>query len=652
MQKKTFSVSEWANVPSDTYTKQSLPVPIYNNVSPHDDTEAAVERIVSEIERMGIDVAPSYREWCDLGFALAEGLGERGRSCYHRLSNLHHDYCQQATDKQYTACLGSHGQGIIIATFFHMARNAGVALGGNNHFDNGSSPDGKMVKRLNGKNEAISEQSDGNNQKTIVPFNQNNDDEAEMVKTDDLPSFPDEVYDHLPSFLKDCVSNAVSVDDRDTILLGTLACISACFHNVRGVYDGRITYPNIYLFIVADAGMGKGALTLCGEIVKPIDRDLHEISRRQMKDYKEAMASFARSKGEDRQMPDEPPMRMLIIPANSSASAFLNILNDNDGQGLLFETEGDTLSQTLRSDYGNYSDVLRKAFHHEQVSQSRRKDREFVDVGEPCISVALAGTPEQVRRLIPDAENGLLSRFCFYNIPFRRGIRDVFATNDLSLSKNTIFRQLGERFMRDRTDFMRRGEFTFSLPPLLQAPFTEWLRRQNDECCDEIDNGMQGVIRRMGLVAFRIMMLLTIVREFGNYAPNAPRMPDGTIPLVCHDEDFHTAISIADVLIEHAKSVYRKLAVPEKRKEIYKKESKAAARRKRLFDELPDVFTKTEYNETVERINEVKNTAVNWIEMFIRSGQLRRTEQGCYVKVVSDNEQDNTICTNQNNQQP
>ena len=89
-------------------------------------------------------------------------------------------------------------------------------------------------------------------------------------------------------------------------------------------------------------------------------------------------------------------MRMLIIPANSSASSFLNILNDNEGRGLLFETEGDTLSQTLRSDYGNYSDVLRKAFHHEQVNQSRRKDREFVDISEPCVSVALAGTPEQV----------------------------------------------------------------------------------------------------------------------------------------------------------------------------------------------------------------------------------------------------------------
>lgn len=624
MPQKTFSVSEWVNVRSDTNAKQSLPAPIYNKVSPHDDTETTVASIVSEIERMSIDIAPRYKEWCDLGFALAEGLGESGRSYYHRLSSLHHNYNLQTTDKQYTACLDGHGQGITIATFFHMAKNAGVTLSGINHFNNGLSHDGKMGKRLN-----------GNNQNTILPNNQGGEDNEEMVKIEELPQFFDEVYDHLPSFLKDCVGNAVSIDDRDTILLGTLACISACFHNVRGVYDGRITYPNLYLFVVADAGMGKGALTLCGEIVKPIDHELHDISKRQMKDYKETMASFARSKGEDRQIPEEPLMRMLIIPANSSASSFLNILNDNEGRGLLFETEGDTLSQTLRSDYGNYSDVLRKAFHHEQVNQSRRKDREFVDISEPCVSVALAGTPEQVRRLIPDAENGLLSRFCFYNIPFRRGIRDVFATNDLSLSKNTIFRQLGERFMRERTDFMRRGDFTFSLPPLLQAPFTDWLRKRNDECCDEIDNGMQGVIRRMGLVAFRFMMLLTIVREFGTYTPNAPRMPDGSIQLVCHEDDYHTAISIADTLIEHAKSVYRKLAVPEKQKEFLKKENRAAVRRKRLYEVLPSEFTKAEYDKTVADINENSCTAAKWIDVFIRSGQLKRLEQGRYAKVTT-----------------
>ncbi len=415
--------------------------------------------------------------------------------------------------------------------------------------------------------------------------------------------------------------------------LGTLACISACFHNVRGVYDGNPVRSNFYLFVVAAAGMGKGALTLCSEIVRPIHRELREISKRQMKEYNEAMASFSKSKGEDRELPEKPPMRMLIIPANSSASSFMKILSDNEGQGLMFETEGDTLSQTLRQDYGNYSEVLRNAFQHESVSQSRRKDDEYIDVSKPCLSVVLSGTPAQVQRLIPNAENGLLSRFCFYNIPFRKSIRKVLTIKDLTQTKEANFERLGKRFMHERAAFMSRGEFTFSVPELLADIFTDWLSRRNDECCDEIDNGMQGVIRRMGLVAFRIMMILTIVREFGNYTAKEQRLPDGTIPLVCHEEDFYTAILIADVLIEHAKNVYCRLADPRLRNEIQQKENKAAARRNSLFNQLPDEFTKTDYDKAVAYNVENLSSSTKWIDIIIRDGRRERLAQGQYKKV-------------------
>ena len=169
----------------------------------------------------------------------------------------------------------------------------------------------------------------------------------------------------------------------------------------------------------------------------------------------------------------------------------------------------------MKSDYGNYSDVLRKAFHHELVSLSRRKDREYCEVANPRVSVALAGTPEQVRQLIPDAENGLMSRFCFYIIRFKRGIRNVFATSDISQSKNTMFKLLGDKFCHLHEEFVRQGNYSFSLPSDLQEQFIEYLSRVNEECCDEVDNKMQGVVRRMGLIAYRIMMVLNRCPTFG-----------------------------------------------------------------------------------------------------------------------------------------
>ena len=73
MSKKTFLPQEWENAPSNqVVTTPMHPVSIYSNM------EEDVERIVHEIEKQGIDIAPDYKQWVDLGFALADGFGEMG----------------------------------------------------------------------------------------------------------------------------------------------------------------------------------------------------------------------------------------------------------------------------------------------------------------------------------------------------------------------------------------------------------------------------------------------------------------------------------------------------------------------------------------------------------------------------------------------
>lgn len=604
MSKKIFSAQDWENVPFENSVPTSpklLPAP--NSTS--NNKEEEIERIICEIEQRAVDIAPEYNDWVELGFALVDGFGENGREYYHRISCFHPDYQREETDKQYTRCLQAKGQGITIRSFFHLAGLAGIPLN-----------------------------SVGEQDLSILPNNQNGKTGKWIKSADELPAFPECVFEQLPPFLCEVVGNSISEDDRDTILIGAIVCLSVCFHNVCGVYDERIVYPNLYLFVVADAGMGKGALTLCRELVAPINRNLHELSQRMEQEYKEAMNIYIKSKKSDgAAMPTEPPMRMLIIPANSSASSLLKILGDNDGVGLLFESEGDTLSQTLKSDYGNYSDVLRKAFHHELVSLSRRKDREYCEVSNPRMSVALAGTPEQVRRLIPDAENGLMSRFCFYIIRFKRGIRNVFATSDISQSKNAMFRILGDSFCHLHEEFVNHGSYSFSLPSALQQQFIEYLSRVNEECCDEVDNRMQGIVRRMGLIAYRIMMVLTAVRHLENVY-NVQADSNGIIQLVCQESDYFVAMSICDTLLYHAVFIYRNLSGNQsKQTSSVLQETGVATRRNTLYNILPETFTKKDYDAAVLALGENGSTAAKWIETFIRSGKLRRIEQGKYRKI-------------------
>jgi len=79
------------------------------------------------------------------------------------------------------------------------------------------------------------------------------------------------------------------------------------------------------------------------------------------------MQKYKKQKSMDFSMPKpiKPLEKMLIIPANNSATGVFQLLSENEGSGLLFETEGDTLACAFKSDYSNYSDGLRKAFHHD-----------------------------------------------------------------------------------------------------------------------------------------------------------------------------------------------------------------------------------------------------------------------------------------------
>ena len=119
MSKKTFNPTDWQPTIQNP-TQRVEP----SHVAANDD----LALIVNRIESASIDIVPNYTDWRDLGFALADALGESGRNDYHRLSRFYPSYSQGETDKQYSACLASHGHGVTIKTLYHLAKSAGVSV--------------------------------------------------------------------------------------------------------------------------------------------------------------------------------------------------------------------------------------------------------------------------------------------------------------------------------------------------------------------------------------------------------------------------------------------------------------------------------------------------------------------------------------------
>lgn len=458
-----------------------------------------------------------------------------------------------------------------------------------------------------------------------------------ILEEEELPHFSQSVYDSLPPFLRQVMDCSSQSEDRDMMLMGSLTCLSATLHNVCGKYDGNVWYPMLYFFVMADAGMGKGALTYCRQLVVPINKQLREISEQQIREYKEAQ-KLAKQDGEH-VSGEEPKRRTLFIPTNSSASAFVEQLDNNDGIGLLFDTECDTLSAVLKSDFGDYSSYLRKAYHHEPIEISRRKDNEFRCIEEPKLALCLSGTPEQLHTLTPDAENGLYSRILTYHIPFRAEFRDTlvedaFDDDVISSSLRERFYKLGLKYQHMRESFFRGGSYFVRIPGHLCSIFNNHFREVNQQTVDEVSNAMQGIVRRIAFAVFRIMMVLTAIRFMDEVAnPSALAHGGKPIRLTCSDEDFHIAMEIGKVLTYH--SIYCYAHLPKTVSSLGNGGKVLGKREKMkvLFEALPDCFDKAQFKAVSESLKFSPNTTAKWINNYINDGCLERDSKDHYRKI-------------------
>ena len=568
-----------------------------------------VETIVSRIEAAHVDLTATYAEWIEIGFALAHGLGEEGRGFFHRLSRFYSSYRAEEADKQYTACLRSRGQGVTLNTLFYRAKLAGVDINTrplpNCHV--ATWPKGDVVVT----------------EKEAVP--------APGAEETLPPAFPDEVYASLPGLLAEVCSYGISPEDTDMLLLGSVTVLSACMAPVWGVYGQRLVHPNEALFVYAPASAGKGRLTLCRHLVDVVHADLRRQNIAEWEEYRRQKAKFDREKrkvgGEE---PQQPPVRMLFIPANSSATALFQTLNDNGGQALMFETEGDTLANTFKSEHGNYSDGLRKAFHHEPITYNRRKDREYVEISHPRLSVLLSGTPRQIRNLIDDVENGLFSRFLFYNLPLRPMWNDVFARS-AEETLDAIFLRMGGRFFQFHTR-LRQVEsicFTFNLEQ--QQEFNAFFTSLQDRGLRWLGTDILASIRRLGLSAYRLCMVFSVLRLM-DYEGDV-LLPE---TLYCRDDDFHTVLLMMEVLLRHTGAAYKNL-VEEMLRQPKETQNTAGTLRERkierLLELLPQRFCRTEYLDKGRELSIPTRSADRYIVELCNRGKLDKQGKDLYIKV-------------------
>ncbi len=326
-----------------------------------------------------------------------------------------------------------------------------------------------------------------------------------------------------------------------------------------------------------------------------------------------------RKKNPAAEKPQRPPEKMLFIPANNSAAGVLQLLHDNNGRGLMFETEGDTMAYTFKSDYGNYSDAFRKAFHHETIRYYRKTDREFVDLEYPCLSTVLSGTPKQVQNLIPDAENGLFSRFMFYYLQITNEWKDVFERK-VENGYDAFFARYGNDYYHLFKELNASSGIEFTLTAGQKSQFNNIFARWQTMYETLLGSEYTATVRRLGLITFRMALIFSVLRL----------LETGDLPtqIICEERDFQNAIAITEVLILHAKKVFSEL--PQSSPAI-----KRENREERFYNSLSNTFTRKDYVEAAESLNIPDKTAQNYISKYLKKGLIHRDKQDFYIKTPS-----------------
>lgn len=438
------------------------------------------------------------------------------------------------------------------------------------------------------------------------------------------PYIPYEVYQHLPQLLQDGCRHFQHPRERDLFLTGALTILSGCMKGVLGTYDQRTVYPNLFSFAIAPAASGKSALSFAKELAMTNHRKMVQESKEKLKQYQlelEQYRAAKRSKKKDDTTPDpEPPQKpkfkVLYIPANSSSAAVIGHLEQSEGIGIICETEADTMGNSFKQDWGGYSDLLRKAFHHEPVTYSRKTNDEFVEVEKPRVSVALSGTPSQVQGLIASAEDGLFSRFIFYTFKVQPQWRDVSPQSKVNLTE--FFSKQSEQ-VDVMANYLEHCPTEFHLTTeqwqFLNSRFDLWLQ----EVSTFVSEDASSTVKRLALIVFRIAMVLSAIRKFEDGVADQD--------ITCEDTDFQTAFALAEVYKQHALLMFAALPKSE--------ENQLDQNKKRFYDALPAdrEFTRQEAVEIGLAVGIKERTVGKYLNRFLGRFLEQPVKYGPYRKI-------------------
>ena len=384
---------------------------------------------------------------------------------------------------------------------------------------------------------------------------------------------------NLPESLQTMLSLAKTEEEKDMLLMATLAAASACVPNLYFRYGptGKKYYSNLQCFILASSASGKGIANQALEMMRVVD--------------------------------EQYPM---LIAGDSTLAAWYKALEEQGGIGYMHESEGSVITDIWRNAAANYNTALRKAAEHEAISRNRVKGAS--EIACPRLSMLLTGTFSQYKALVPSVENGYFSRLLTL---VERGSHPFEKSYVTAKSENSaIARQVGHQLLRTCENLMNAPEREWSLTDGQKERLGEKLETEYRTLIDMLGENFHSTVIRMAVQIERIALILSAMR--GNLVE-------------CSDFDYQTAELIGSKMLMHMAMAYRMIKGDEQET---MPEVKGLDQRKVVFDGLKARYQLNDLIKEAQSQGVSRSSAIRWNNQWIEKGMVRKENHGEYRKVA------------------
>ena len=289
---------------------------------------------------------------------------------------------------------------------------------------------------------------------------------------------------------------------RPAMVIASLPILGALATRVRFQYLDKQEHSFSFMScITAPAATGKSFIRKpINLLLTPIDRQ-DEIERKKEEEYKDALRAAKNSK----MQPTNPRACPRNNGINVSIAKLLQLLSYSDGKHLIgIGEEIDTLVKSERAGvWSQKSDIYRLGFDNAKYGQNYMSDNSFSANVPVYYNLLLTGTPGGMYRFFKDVEDGLVTRFCFAQLP------DMFGS-DIPAFEN--YTAAEEEEIIDIAETLDKAAGTISCSHV-GVRIRRWLNDKRELAIREDSRAIDTLRKRAAVIGYRAGMLAYLLNE-------------------------------------------------------------------------------------------------------------------------------------------